>query len=201
MDPIEKRELKRQAWMRLAAQRRRAGLLRGRVVVVSLICFVVLWGVVFAQMATGNDPVLSGEEKAVATRTRRRSRRDGRIETTEPREVEPDAAARKKKSSHGGRRSRSEPEVEECRNRTGIRRRTAGDEPVMTERRSRASSASAGAARSGSPAPSGAAKRPRPPRDARRVLLDAHRILSRFDPESELSRLNRDPAARCPPRR
>jgi non-ribosomal peptide synthetase component E (peptide arylation enzyme) len=67
MDPIEKRELKRQAWMRLAAQRRRAGLLRGRVVVVSVICFVVLWGVVFAQMATGNDPALSAKTKVVAT--------------------------------------------------------------------------------------------------------------------------------------
>ena len=69
MDPIRKRELKRQAWMRLAAQRRRAGLLRGRVVVVSLICFAVLWGIVFVQMATGNDPVLAGKEKASTTRT------------------------------------------------------------------------------------------------------------------------------------
>ena len=68
MDPIKKRELKRQAWMRLAAQRRRAGQLRGRVVAISLICFVVLWGVVFAQMATGNDPVLAGKEKATTTR-------------------------------------------------------------------------------------------------------------------------------------
>jgi len=67
MDPIQKRELKRQAWMRLSAQRRRAGQLRGRVVAISLICFVVLWGVVFAQMATGNDPVLAGKEKASTT--------------------------------------------------------------------------------------------------------------------------------------
>jgi hypothetical protein len=88
MDPIEKRELKRKAWMRLAAQRRRAGELRGRVVVISLICFVVLWGVVFAQMATGNDPVLSGKEKAVATRSAASPRRE--IETTGPRELEPD---------------------------------------------------------------------------------------------------------------
>jgi non-ribosomal peptide synthetase component E (peptide arylation enzyme) len=66
MDPIEKRELRRKAWMRLAAQRRRAGILRGRVVVMSLICFAILWGVVFAQMATGNDPVLSGKKKAAA---------------------------------------------------------------------------------------------------------------------------------------
>jgi hypothetical protein len=68
MDPTKKRELKRQAWMRLAAQRRRAGQLRGRVVAISLICFALLWGVVFAQMATGNDPVLAGKEKATTTR-------------------------------------------------------------------------------------------------------------------------------------
>jgi thiamine biosynthesis lipoprotein len=34
--------------------------------------------------------------------------------------------------------------------------------------------------------------------DARRALLEAHRTLSRFDPESELSRLNRDPRAAVP---
>jgi non-ribosomal peptide synthetase component E (peptide arylation enzyme) len=69
MDPIEKRELKRKAWMRLAAQRRRAGLLRGRVVVLSLVCFALLWSVVFVQMATGNDPVLSAKQKAAEART------------------------------------------------------------------------------------------------------------------------------------
>src|SRR5882757_1777500 len=87
MDPIKKRELKRQAWMRLAAQRRRTGLLRGRVVVVSLICFAVLWGIVFAQMATGNDPVLAGKEKATTTRTVASAKQE--VETTDPRELEP----------------------------------------------------------------------------------------------------------------
>lgn len=62
MDPIEKRELKRKAWQRLAAQRRRAGMLRGRVVAISLVCFALLWGIVFVQMATGNDPVLSAKK-------------------------------------------------------------------------------------------------------------------------------------------
>jgi hypothetical protein len=85
MDPIQKRELKRQAWMRLAAQQRRAGLLRGRVVALSVICFLVLWGIVFAQMATGNDPVLSSKAKtssgAVATTKKE-------VETTDPRELE-----------------------------------------------------------------------------------------------------------------
>jgi non-ribosomal peptide synthetase component E (peptide arylation enzyme) len=87
MDPIEKRELKRKAWMRLAAQRRRAGMLRGRVVVISLICFVALWGVVFAQMVTGNDPVLGGKEQAVAIRAAASPSKE--IETTNPRELEP----------------------------------------------------------------------------------------------------------------
>jgi non-ribosomal peptide synthetase component E (peptide arylation enzyme) len=109
MDPIEKRELKRKAWMRLAAQRRRAGILRGRVVVMSLICFAVLWGVVFAQMATGNDPVLSGKEKAAATRTASTKQQ---IETTEPRELEP-RRSRDDESGGDGEEVEAEPEAEE----------------------------------------------------------------------------------------
>jgi hypothetical protein len=90
MDPIQKRELKRQAWMRLAAQRRRAGLLRGRVVAISLICFALLWGIVFAQMATGNDPVLSAKEKATAgsvASTRRKAETAGPPDLRLEREV------------------------------------------------------------------------------------------------------------------
>ncbi len=85
MDPIQKRELKRQAWMRLAAQRRRAGLLRGRVVAISLICFALLWGIVFAQMATGNDPVLAGKEKTPSAKATASAKRE--VETTDPREL------------------------------------------------------------------------------------------------------------------
>lgn len=69
MDPIEKQERKREAFRRLRAQRHRAGELRGRVVAISLIGFVLLWGVVFAQMATGNDPVLSAKSATIATKT------------------------------------------------------------------------------------------------------------------------------------
>src|ERR1700761_4787148 len=87
MDPIEKRELKRRAWAKLAAQKRRAGLLRGRVGMASLICFLFLWGPVFAQMVTGNDPVLSAKEKTVATRTATRARKEA--ETTDTQEVDP----------------------------------------------------------------------------------------------------------------
>jgi len=107
MDPIEKRELKRKAWMRLAAQRHRAGLLRGRVVALSLICFGVLWGVVFAQMATGNDPVLASKEKTVATRTAASPSKA--IETTDPRELEPE---RRTDSKQETREAESEVEAE-----------------------------------------------------------------------------------------
>jgi hypothetical protein len=133
MDPTKKRELKRQAWMRLAAQRRRAGVLRGRVVAISLICFVVLWGVVFAQMATGNDPVLSGKGKAVATRAAASPRQE--IETTDPRELEPERSTDSKPArpreeeveefAPGVEELEGEPEVEEVEAETEL-------EPLVT---------------------------------------------------------------------
>lgn len=68
MDSFEKHERMQDARRRLRAQRQRTGQLRGRVVAISLIGFVLLWGVVFAQMATGNDPVL-GDKSSVATKS------------------------------------------------------------------------------------------------------------------------------------
>jgi hypothetical protein len=66
MDSLEKQALKQEARRRLRAQRRRAGRLRARVVTIALIGFVLLWGVIFAQMATGHDPVLGDKAPAVA---------------------------------------------------------------------------------------------------------------------------------------
>jgi cytoskeletal protein RodZ len=66
MNPIDIQEKKRAAQRRLRAQRAKAGELRGRVVAISLICFVLLWGIVFVQMATGNDPVLGDSSSAIA---------------------------------------------------------------------------------------------------------------------------------------
>ncbi len=86
MDPIQKRELKRKAWMRLVAQKRRAGLLRGRVVALSMICFAALWTIVFVQMETGNDPVLAGKA-AASTRTTASAGRHG--ESADRREKHP----------------------------------------------------------------------------------------------------------------
>jgi cytoskeletal protein RodZ len=66
MDSFEKQALKQEARRRLRAQRQRAGQLRARVVTIALIGFALLWGVIFAQMATGHDPVLGGKSAAVA---------------------------------------------------------------------------------------------------------------------------------------
>jgi hypothetical protein len=126
MHPIQKRELKRQAWMRLAAQRHRAGMLRGRVVALSLICFVLLWGVVFAQMATGNDPVLSGKEKAVATRAAASPRRE--IETTDPREVESGRQVEAGREVESGRQVEAGRETEE----QGLVETETEAEPLVT---------------------------------------------------------------------
>lgn len=66
MDSFEKQALKQEARRRLRAQRQRAGQLRARVVTIALIGFVLLWGVIFAQMATGHDPALGDKSSAVA---------------------------------------------------------------------------------------------------------------------------------------
>ncbi|MCW2987996.1 MAG: hypothetical protein JWM24_934, partial [Solirubrobacterales bacterium] len=87
MDPIEKMERKREAQRRLRAQQRRVGRLRSRMIAISLIAFVLLWGVVFAQMATGNDPVL-GRISTAPTTSKAASEA---IETTAPKEIEAEA--------------------------------------------------------------------------------------------------------------
>lgn len=62
MDEFERSERQRAARRNQRAQRDRRSRLQSRVVVASLICFALLWGIVFTQMATGNDPVLSAKQ-------------------------------------------------------------------------------------------------------------------------------------------
>jgi hypothetical protein len=88
MDPIEKMERKREAQHRLRAQRQRMGWLRSRVVAISLIAFVLLWGVVFGQMATGDDPVLGASSAAIPKSAATAAATEA-IETTAPEELEP----------------------------------------------------------------------------------------------------------------
>jgi len=78
MDPIENQERKRDAEHRRSAQRQKAGELRGRVVAISLVCFALLWGIVFVQMATGNDPVLGDSSSTIAKGKRHRHRHAAR---------------------------------------------------------------------------------------------------------------------------
>jgi hypothetical protein len=105
MDPFEKIERKRQARHRIRAQRERAGRLKARVVAISLICFALLWGVVFVQMATGNDPVLGDSFSTVAKGSGGRNRHTAQAapvgastdseesDATEPEELEEEAFA------------------------------------------------------------------------------------------------------------
>jgi uncharacterized iron-regulated membrane protein len=81
-------ERERAAQRRLHAQQRRAGLLRSRVVAISLIAFALLWGVVFVQMATGNDPVLGGAAATRKATARRGIETEPRASEEEPLEVE-----------------------------------------------------------------------------------------------------------------
>ena len=66
IDPAEKPAKMRVARERLRAQRRRADRLRSRVIAVTLVCFALLWCVIFVQMATGNDPVLGDSSSTIA---------------------------------------------------------------------------------------------------------------------------------------
>jgi hypothetical protein len=106
MDDFEKIERKQQARHRIRAQRERAGRLRNRVIAISLICFALLWGVVFVQMATGNDPVLGDSSSTVAKGSGERNRHTAQAAVeagastdseesgaTEPEELEEEAFA------------------------------------------------------------------------------------------------------------
>jgi len=70
MGPREREAARRRGKRKLDAMRRRATQLRGRVVVTAIAGFVLLWTVVFVQMATGNDPVL-GAGKAAQRQARK----------------------------------------------------------------------------------------------------------------------------------
>lgn len=94
MDSYEKIERKRNARRRRRAQQLRAGALRSRVVAISLACFALLWGIVFVQMATGNDPVL-GPAAPHGSRTASRPRSSAAsgsppLESRQPEVVEPE---------------------------------------------------------------------------------------------------------------
>ena len=96
----------REAQRRLATRRRRVGILRSRVIAISVLCFALLWAVVFVQMATGNDPVIGAGRRPVGAKatppdTRTDSEEAGgagaqlaeAVETTSPEENEDEIEA------------------------------------------------------------------------------------------------------------
>jgi hypothetical protein len=122
MDTRERRQRQQEGLRRLSARRARAGFLRGRVIAASIVCFGLLWAVVFLQMATGNDPVLSASSNAKATAARvSRPERSPEvdaaaeaIETTEPRELEDQSGERQPEIEvEPAPKPESEPEVVE----------------------------------------------------------------------------------------
>jgi hypothetical protein len=58
MGPLEREMARRRGERKIGAMRRRTRQLRGRVMATTAIGFLLLWTMVFVQMATGNDPVL-----------------------------------------------------------------------------------------------------------------------------------------------
>ena len=64
MDEMRKLEAKSLAHAKSRSRRRRVAVIRSRTIRGSLALFVVLWGIVFVQLASGNDPVLSRKSHA-----------------------------------------------------------------------------------------------------------------------------------------
>jgi len=64
MDEMRKLEAKGLARAKSRSRRRRVATIRSRTIRGSLALFAILWAVVFVQLASGNDPVLSQKPKA-----------------------------------------------------------------------------------------------------------------------------------------
>jgi len=64
MDEVRKLEAKGLARAKSRSRRRRLATIRSRTIRGSLALFAVLWGIVFVQLASGNDPALSGKHPA-----------------------------------------------------------------------------------------------------------------------------------------
>ena len=63
MDEVRKLEAKSLARAKSRSRRRRVSTIRSRTIRGSLALFAVLWGIVFVQLASGNDPALSTKQQ------------------------------------------------------------------------------------------------------------------------------------------
>jgi hypothetical protein len=92
MDENRKAELQEQAQGRLAIQRARVRQLRQRCIAASLICFALLWGVVFTQLVSGNDPVLAPKAKGKTKTASAATASSGEVEQVEIEAAESEAS-------------------------------------------------------------------------------------------------------------
>jgi hypothetical protein len=86
MGPLDRELARRRGQRRVDAMKRRAGQLRRRVAVTAIVGFVLLWTVVFVQMATGNDPALGTGPVAKKHTAIERKRRKLEASSPPPRE-------------------------------------------------------------------------------------------------------------------
>jgi hypothetical protein len=75
MRPLDRDLAQRRGQRKVDAMKRRTGQLRRRVVATAIVGFVLLWTVVFVQMATGNDPALGTGPVARAAAKKRALKR------------------------------------------------------------------------------------------------------------------------------
>lgn len=86
MEPFEREVARRRGQRKIDAMRRRTGQLRRRVIASAIVGFVLLWTVVFVQMATGNDPALGTGPVAKKHAAIERKRRKLEASSPPPRE-------------------------------------------------------------------------------------------------------------------
>jgi hypothetical protein len=86
MGPLDREVARRRGQRKLDAMKRRTGQLRRRVIASAIIGFVLLWAVVFVQMATGNDPTLGSGAAASSAAKKRAASQPVRhsLQTTVP---------------------------------------------------------------------------------------------------------------------
>ncbi len=109
MDDLRRLEAKGLARAKSRSRRRRVSTIRSRTIRGSLALFAILWAIVFVQLASGNDPVLSRYSKA------------GKSAATAPRptpvepvrEPAPEAEAELDESEFEAEEAEVEPEFEE----------------------------------------------------------------------------------------
>lgn len=118
MDDLRRLEAKGLARAKIRSRRRRVSTIRRRTVRGSLALFAVLWGVIFGQLVTGNDPVLS---RAKGTHTQAAASREtgkathqasGAVASAAPPEPEAESELESELAPERGAESGAEAEAE-----------------------------------------------------------------------------------------